>query len=95
MSPQAPAPASQDHTMEQLQLALREQQVILETAGVGIVFVKQRTVIRCNQRFAEIYGHVNTSTMPMPPCRKDKATTPNAACAGAMARCFGRGSRAA
>ncbi|WP_210541856.1 EAL domain-containing protein [Rhodoferax sp. PAMC 29310] len=48
---------------DQLRLALREQDVILETAGVGIVFIKQRTVIRCNQRFAQIYGHAEASDM--------------------------------
>ena len=41
--------------------ALREQQVILDTAGVGIVFVHQRTLRRCNQRFAEIFGHASTA----------------------------------
>ena len=45
-----------DATLTQLQLALREQQVILDTAGVGIVFVKNRLVIRCNQRLAQMYG---------------------------------------
>ncbi len=63
MSNPPPAPPASNHTLEQLQLALREQQVILETAGVGIVFIKQRAVIRCNQRFAEIYGHLDSSTM--------------------------------
>ncbi len=58
-----PAPTAPTDALEQLQLALREQQVILETAGVGIVFIKQRVVIRCNQRFAEIYGHADTTTM--------------------------------
>ena len=57
-----PSPANA-LALDQLQLALREQQVILETAGVGIVFIKQRVVIRCNQRFAEIYGHPDTGTM--------------------------------
>ena len=38
------------------QQALRELDVILSNAGVGIVFVKQRTLMRCNQRWAEIYG---------------------------------------
>ncbi len=38
------------------QQALRELDVILSNAGVGIVFVKQRTLVRCNQRWAEIYG---------------------------------------
>ena len=41
----------------QLRLALRDQQVVLDSAGVGIAFIKQRIVIRCNQRFAEIYGY--------------------------------------
>jgi PAS domain S-box-containing protein len=43
--------------LTQLQLALREQQIILDTAGVGIVFVRKRLVIRCNQRFAQMYGY--------------------------------------
>ena len=47
--------------MEQLQLALREQKIVLDSAGVGIVFIKRRVVIRCNQRFAEIYGHAQAS----------------------------------
>ncbi|PZP33373.1 MAG: GGDEF domain-containing protein [Roseateles depolymerans] len=38
------------------QQALRELDLILTNAGVGIVFVKQRTLMRCNQRWAEIYG---------------------------------------
>ncbi|MFY7940482.1 MAG: PAS domain-containing protein, partial [Burkholderiaceae bacterium] len=36
---------------------LKEHQVILENASVGISFIQQRTVVRCNQRFAEIYGY--------------------------------------
>lgn len=47
--------------LEQLQLALREQQVILDTAGVGIVFIKRRILIRCNLRFAQIFGHTDTA----------------------------------
>ena len=50
-------------TPKQLRLALREQEVILETAGVGIVFIKHRTVLRCNQRFAQIYGHADSADM--------------------------------
>jgi diguanylate cyclase (GGDEF)-like protein/PAS domain S-box-containing protein len=36
--------------------AVRELDVILANAGVGVVFVKSRTLIRCNQRYADIYG---------------------------------------
>ncbi|MCV2358771.1 EAL domain-containing protein [Paucibacter sp. TC2R-5] len=48
---------------QQLEQALRERDVILETAGVGIVFVKQRRVNRCNQRYAEIFGHARAQDM--------------------------------
>ncbi|MDO8248152.1 MAG: EAL domain-containing protein [Rhodoferax sp.] len=55
------AHAGRRDTMAQLRLALREQQVVLDSAGVGIVFIKQRQVIRCNQRFAQIYGHAEAA----------------------------------
>ncbi|MHB8948749.1 MAG: sensor domain-containing protein [Rhodoferax sp.] len=55
--------AAPRNTLEALQLALREQQVILDTAGVGIVFIKNRLVVRCNQRFAEIFGHDDAPTL--------------------------------
>ena len=51
------------NAVAQLQQALREQQVILDSAGVGIVFIRQRILIRCNQRFAEIFGKSETSEM--------------------------------
>jgi len=51
---------SSDDASLTLALALRERDIILENAGVGIVFVKQRTIVRCNQRFAEIYGYADT-----------------------------------
>jgi diguanylate cyclase (GGDEF)-like protein/PAS domain S-box-containing protein len=35
---------------------VRELDVILANAGVGVVFVKARTLVRCNQRYADIYG---------------------------------------
>jgi len=50
-------------TLEELQLALREQQVILDTAGVGIVFIKNRVLVRCNQRFGQIFGHDDVAAM--------------------------------
>jgi len=40
-----------------LQRALREQQVLLDSAGAGIVFLRQRQVVRCNLRYAEIFGY--------------------------------------
>ncbi len=40
-----------------LQRALREQQVLLDSAGAGIVFIRKRRVVRCNPRYAEIFGY--------------------------------------
>jgi diguanylate cyclase (GGDEF)-like protein/PAS domain S-box-containing protein len=50
----SPAPDSSDTPA--LSQVLRELDVILANAGVGIVFVKARTLVRCNQRYAEIFG---------------------------------------
>ena len=36
--------------------SLREKLLLLDSAGVGIVFLRQRSVVRCNQRYAEIFG---------------------------------------
>jgi diguanylate cyclase (GGDEF)-like protein/PAS domain S-box-containing protein len=46
-----------------LQRALREQQTLLDSAGVGIVFLRQRSVVRCNQRYAEIFGHASPESL--------------------------------
>jgi len=46
--------------LEQLRLALREHQVVLDNAGVGIAFIRHRIIIRCNQQFAQIYGYAST-----------------------------------
>ena len=46
-----------------LQRALREQQILLDSAGVGIVFLRQRSVVRCNQRYAEIFGYADPEQM--------------------------------
>ena len=53
LEPQRPGPSS--HVS--LQRTLREQQTLLDSAGVGIVFLRQRCVVRCNQRYAEIFGY--------------------------------------
>ncbi len=36
---------------------LREHQVLLDNAGVGIVFIRDRVVVRANARYAEIFGY--------------------------------------
>jgi diguanylate cyclase (GGDEF)-like protein/PAS domain S-box-containing protein len=48
------APDASDNPV--LDQVVRELDVILANAGVGVVFVKARTLVRCNQRYAEIYG---------------------------------------
>ena len=53
--------ATRRDALAQLRLALREQQVVLDSADVGIAFIRQRVMIRCNQRFAEIYGYADAA----------------------------------
>ena len=36
---------------------LREQEAILGTASIGILFVKDRRIVRCNRRYEEMYGY--------------------------------------
>jgi diguanylate cyclase (GGDEF)-like protein/PAS domain S-box-containing protein len=36
---------------------LREQEAILETASIGIIFVRDRRIVRCNRRMEEMYGY--------------------------------------
>jgi diguanylate cyclase (GGDEF)-like protein/PAS domain S-box-containing protein len=35
---------------------LREQEAILDTASIGIIFVRDRHIVRCNRRLEEMYG---------------------------------------
>jgi diguanylate cyclase (GGDEF)-like protein/PAS domain S-box-containing protein len=36
---------------------LREQEAILGTTSVGVVFVKDRRIVRCNARYEQMYGY--------------------------------------
>src|SRR6185295_15508004 len=36
---------------------LREQEAILGNASIGIVFIKDRRIVRCNRRYEEMYGY--------------------------------------
>ncbi len=42
---------------DEVQRLLREQEAILGTAAVGIVFVRDRVIVRCNRRYEEMYGY--------------------------------------
>ncbi len=42
---------------DQAQRLLREQEAILGTASIGIVFLKDRGIVRCNRRYEEMYGY--------------------------------------
>jgi len=48
---------------------LRQQRVIFESAGEGIVFLRPRPdyVVSCNRRFAELFGYPLTDMAGMPP----------------------------
>ncbi|MCB1972932.1 MAG: EAL domain-containing protein [Burkholderiaceae bacterium] len=36
---------------------LQELQALLDNAGAGIVFIRERQVVRCNARFAQLFGY--------------------------------------
>ena len=49
-----------------LTAALAEQQLIFDTAAVGIAFISQHTVLKCNRRFAEILGYTSQEIIGQP-----------------------------
>jgi diguanylate cyclase (GGDEF)-like protein/PAS domain S-box-containing protein len=49
-----PVPSS--GAVDQLLTSLREHQVVMDNAGVGIALIVRRKMVRTNQRFAEIFG---------------------------------------
>src|SRR3954471_9129515 len=42
---------------DEIQRLLREQEAILGTASIGITFIRDRKIIRCNRRYEEMYGY--------------------------------------
>ena len=42
---------------DEIRRLLGEQEAILGTASIGIVFVKERRIVRCNRRYEEMYGY--------------------------------------
>src|SRR6185295_43720 len=42
---------------EALERMVREQDAVLQNALIGIIFVKDRKILRCNRRFEEIFGY--------------------------------------
>ena len=44
-------------TADEASRLLREQEAILDTASIGICFVRDRRIVRCNRRMEEMYGY--------------------------------------
>jgi len=42
---------------DELERALREQEAILNATSIGIAFVRDRKIARCNRRFEELFGY--------------------------------------
>lgn len=45
---------------------LREQEAILNTASIGICFVRERRIVRCNRRFEELHGYAPGELIDLP-----------------------------
>ena len=42
---------------------LQELQALLDNAGAGIVFIRERQVVRCNARFAQLFGYASAAEL--------------------------------
>ena len=51
---------------EELQRVLAEQQAITNNVMIGIAFLRDRKVIRCNRRFEELFGYEPGEALDMP-----------------------------
>ena len=51
---------------DEMNRLLREQEAILGTASVGIVFIKERRIVRCNRRYEEMYGSESGTLVGQP-----------------------------
>ncbi len=61
---------------ERVRAALAEQELIFNNAAVGMMFVRNRIVSRCNRKFAEIFGYaehelIGNSTLQLYPTLHD------------------------
>ncbi len=51
---------------EELQRVLAEQQAITNNVMIGIAFLRERKIIRCNRRFEELFGYAPGEAVDMP-----------------------------
>ena len=49
--------ASEMEVAVTLARTLREQQTLLQSTDIGVAFIQKRAVLRCNDRFAQIFGY--------------------------------------
>ena len=52
-------------TEDVLQLVLAEQQALLNNVVMGIAFVRDRKVMRCNRHFEEMFGHASGAALSL------------------------------
>jgi len=65
---------------------LREQDAILDTASIGICFVKDRRIVRCNRRMEQMYGYAAGELSGKPAAITYAQDADHAQVAGAYAR---------